>query len=150
MFAYPAPVRKDGNGFAVSFPDLPAFSEGDTVEEAILEASDALETALSVYVDRRRDLPVASRIRTRTKHSGAFREAYFLIRPSALGAMKLALYTAMRDQGIRKADLARLLGQSKTEMDRLLDLTHASRVHQIEAALRVLGKRVEIAVQPAA
>ena len=152
MFAHPALIKKENDGFVVSFPGLSAFSEGDTIEEAFREASDALETALSVYVQKRLDLPKPTKVRLRTQPpSGkSFQDGHYLIFPSALGAMKLALYVSMQDQGIRKSDLARMLGRTKTEMDRLLDLTHLSRVDQIETALRALGKRVEIAIRPAA
>lgn len=41
---------------------------------------------------------------------------------------------------VRKADLARQLGWHGPQIHRLLDLDHASRLDQIEAALAVLGK----------
>jgi antitoxin HicB len=56
----------------------------------------------------------------------------------------------MREAGVRKADLARRLGWHGPQIDRLLDLNHASRLDQIEAALAVLGKRLSVAVDNAA
>jgi antitoxin HicB len=56
----------------------------------------------------------------------------------------------MREAGLRKADLARRLGWHVPQVDRLLDLRHASRIDQIEAALAALGKRLVIAVRDAA
>ena len=50
----------------------------------------------------------------------------------------------MLDQGIRKADLARLLGWKAPQVDRLFDLNHASRLDQLEAAAKVLGRHIEI------
>ena len=52
----------------------------------------------------------------------------------------------MTEQGIRKADLARRLGWQLPQVHRLLDLRHASRFDQIEAAARALAKRIEIRV----
>jgi antitoxin HicB len=58
----------------------------------------------------------------------------------AMSAAKVALYQAMRAQDVRKAELARRLGVHLPQVDRLLDLRHASRFDQIDSALRALGK----------
>jgi antitoxin HicB len=71
--------------------------EGEDEGEALLQAVDALETAMSFYIDAGRDLPKAGKGR-RT------------VRPSALGCIKLAIYQTMRDQGVKKSDLARRMG----------------------------------------
>jgi antitoxin HicB len=60
------------------------------------------------------------------------------------------LYRAMRERGVRKADLARRLGWHGPQIDRLLDLNHASRLDQIEAALAALGKRLTLDLADAA
>jgi len=65
----------------------------------------------------------------------------------ALTALKTALYQAMRESGTRKADLARRLSAHGPQVDRLLDLRHASRLDQIEAAFRALGKRIDFQVR---
>ena len=47
-YAYPAVFQKEEDGFTVFFPDLPGcITEGDTIEEAIEMAKDAL--CLSLY-----------------------------------------------------------------------------------------------------
>ena len=56
---------------------------------------------------------------------------------------KLALYSTMRANRVGKAELARHLNS-------LLDLLHASRLDQLEAAFRVLGKRLGVEIQEAA
>jgi antitoxin HicB len=60
------------------------------------------------------------------------------------------LYRAMREAGLRKADLVRRLGWHAPQIDRLLDLNHASRLDQIEAALAILGKRLAVDLADAA
>ena len=67
----------------------------------------------------------------------------------ALTEAKLALYTAMRTAGIGKAELARRLNCHLPQVDRLLDLRHASRLDQLEAAFRALGKQLSIEVSTA-
>lgn len=68
------------------------------------------------------------------------------MRPSALACVKLAIYQSMRDDGVRKSDLARRLGWHMPQVDRLLDLSHASRLEQAEAALAALGRQLSVKV----
>jgi antitoxin HicB len=68
----------------------------------------------------------------------------------ALTAAKVLLYRAMREAGVRRADLARRLGWQGPQVDRLLDLGHASRLDQIEQAPAALGKRLSVDIADAA
>ena len=52
----------------------------------------------------------------------------------------------MREEGIRKTELARRLGWHLPQVDRLLDLDRASRLDQVEAALGALGLRLDVNV----
>ena len=91
-------------GFVVTFPDVPeAITQGEDTEEALLYAVDALETALTFYIEARKPLPVASKPRRGQR----------TVRPSALEGAKLGVYQAMTEQGIKKAELARRLGLAR-------------------------------------
>lgn len=137
MFDYPVTLTPDGDTVLVTFVDVPeAITQGDDKEEALLQAVDALETALSFYVEARKPLPVASKPK----------RGQPTVRPSALEGAKLGVYQAMTEQGIKKAELARRLGWHMPQVDRLFDLRHASRLDQIEAAARVLGRHLEVHV----
>jgi len=137
MFKYPVTLTKDGSKLLVTFRDVPeAITFGKNEKEALENAVDALETGLSFYVDARKSLPKASKAKRGQK----------LITPSALESAKLGVYQAMVDQGIKKAELARLLGWHMPQIDRLFDLKHASRFDQIEAAATALGCHIEITV----
>ena len=142
MLRYPVTLKRDTNeSILVSFPDVPeAHTFGDDEDEALMHAIDALETALSMYVDDRRNLPAPGRIRRGQK---------FVTLP-ALTEAKLALYAAMRERGVGKAEMARRLNCHLPQVDRLLDLMHASRLDQLEAAFRVLGKQLCVEVREAA
>ena len=130
-------LTPDGDTVLVTFADVPeALTFGADEDEALLQAVDALETALSFYVDARKPLPVASKAKRGQR----------TVRPSALDGAKLGVYQAMTEQGIKKAELARRLGWHMPQVDRLFDLRHASRLDQIEAAARVLGRRLEVRV----
>jgi antitoxin HicB len=137
MFDYPVTLTPDGDTMMVSFADLPeAITFGADEDEALLQAVDALETALSFYIEARKPLPAPSKPKRgqRTVH------------PSALECAKLGVYQAMMEQGIKKTDLARRLGWHLPQVDRLFDLRHASRLDQLEAAARSLGREIRMSV----
>lgn len=142
MRAYPAALTPDPDGgFTVTFRDVPeAITEGDTSEEALLRAEDALESALAMYVAAKEPLPAAS----------APQPGEAMVPLSALGMAKTALYEAMREQGVGRAELARRLRWHLPQLNRVLDLRHASKMEQIEAALAALGLRLIVDVARAA
>ena len=68
----------------------------------------------------------------------------------ALAGVKMELYRELKSSGVRKAELARRLGISRGNMDRLFDLHHSTRLELLEAAFAVLGRRLSIGVEKAA
>jgi antitoxin HicB len=142
MRAYPAALAPDPDGgFAVTFRDVPeAITEGDTREEALLRAEDALESALAMYIAAKEPLPAPSEPDVGEE----------MVPLSALGMAKTALYDAMREQGVGRAELARRLRWHLPQVSRLLDLRHASRMEHVEAALAALGLRLIVDVARAA
>jgi len=142
MLRYPVRLEHDTNDtILVSFPDVPeAHTFGEDEEEALMHAVDALETALSIYVDDRRDIPKPSAVKARQRS----------VTLPALTEAKLALYATMRGSRVGKAELARRLNWHLPQVDRLLDLNHGSRLDQLEAAFRVLGRRLTIEICDAA
>ena len=141
MLRYSVKLSKDTNEtILVDVPDIPeAHTFGEDREEALLRAPDAIESALMCYIDLRREIPIPR----------AARKGPFVTLP-ALTEAKLGLYTAMRDARIGKAELARRLNCHLPQVDRLIDLRHASRLDQLEAAFRALGKQLSIQISEAA
>jgi antitoxin HicB len=142
MRAYPAALTPDPDGgFTVTFRDVPeAITEGDTREEALLRGEDALESALAMYVAASEPLPVASAVVPGEE----------LVPLSALGMAKAALYEAMREQSVGRAELARRLRWHLPQVGRVLDLRYASKMEQVEVALAALGLRLVVDVARAA
>jgi antitoxin HicB len=59
---YPVNIEPTDSGFFVSFPDVPeALTQGETNEEALTMAADALETALEFYFEDERRVPLPSK-----------------------------------------------------------------------------------------
>jgi antitoxin HicB len=130
----------DGAAINVSFPDVRgALTWGDDEAEALSLAEDCLIAALGGYMKLNKSIPRPSPSRGRPT-----------VTLPPLVAAKLALYEAMRTRGVSGEDLAARLGIAEPAVRRLLDLDHRSHIDQVEAALRCLGKRLEVTVRDAA
>jgi antitoxin HicB len=134
---YPIHIKPDGKHFLVTFPDIPeALTQGETVEEALAMAAEALETALDFYFEQPREVPYPSRI----KRGGKFVEL-----PASLSAKVLLLNEMVRQQ-VRPAELARRLQTTPQEINRLTNLHHAPKIDGIAGAMKALGKTLQIRV----
>ena len=139
MLKYPLTLKLDRahGGYVVTFPDVPeAITQGDTKEDALLQATDALETALDFYFEERRKIPLPSM----PKCNQAVVEL-----PVSTTA-KVLLLNEMIVQSIRPADLARRLNTSPQEINRLTNIRHTTRIDGIERALNAMGRRLELRV----
>ena len=136
-YAYPCnltPDEEDG-GFNVTFPGvIGAHTCGDDRAEALEMAEDALVVALCAYVDNDEDIPIP----------GTVAEGEVMVAVPPIVAAKLALYTAMRKQGITADDLADRLGLSEDAVRKVLDPDYGSHLTQVEKALRAVGRSLVI------
>lgn len=138
-YSYPASVARDAAGFyLVTFPDFPeAATDGRSRKEALLEAADALEEAIAGRINRGDPIPQPSAPKARQS----------LVAVPAQMAVKAALYTAVKEAGIRNIELAKRLRADEKEVRRLLDPHHRSKLPRLEAALEALGKKLVIGVE---
>jgi antitoxin HicB len=61
---YPATLTKTKHNILVTFTDVPeAITFGKDKRSALLNAVDALETALSFYLDNQKSVPIPSKIK---------------------------------------------------------------------------------------
>ncbi len=129
----------DNDTVLVTVPDLPdATTFGEDREDALARAVDAIETALMGRMADREAIPESST------------EAPDHVELPALSVAKIALYRAMRAEGVGKAALAKRLGVALPQIDRLLDLRHHSRLDALERALAALHRSLIISVARAA
>ena len=138
QYAYPCnliPDHEEGEGFIVTFPDVPgAITGAQTREESLLLAEDALVAMLAVYVQQQREIPTPSPVADDQE----------LVALPPIAAAKLALYTAMREQGITGDALAVRLNLSDSAIRKLLDPDCYSHISQIMKALRNVGRSLVI------
>ena len=135
-YAYPcALIPEKGGGYTVAFPNVPeALTCGEDRDEALAMAEDALAVALGAYVRCREDIP----------EPGAASPGQEMVAVPLVVAAKLALYTAMREQGMTKVGLARLMGLSEGAVRKLVNPNHRSHIRQVEKALRKVGRRLVV------
>jgi antitoxin HicB len=139
MLAYPVTLTPDKEigGFVVSFQDIPeAITQGEDLEESLQMAKDALETALDFYFEDNRPVPMPS---------PAKRGQHLVELPASVSA-KVLLLNEMIGQQVRPAELARRLKTTPQEVNRLTDLHHTTKIDRIAAALKALGKTLEMRV----
>jgi antitoxin HicB len=137
MLAYPVTLtpEKGVGGYVVTFRDIPeAITQGETVEESLAMAAEALELAMDFYFEDRRPVPMPS---------SAKRRQHLVELPASLTA-KVLLLNEMLHQKVRPAELARRLGTTPQAVNRLTNLRHASKIDGIALAMKALGKTLEI------
>ena len=120
----------DGDGVTAIFPDLNgAITGGFTFREALINAEDCLVVALAACIKQQEELPTPS----------PYQDGQELLTVQPVIAAQLDLYTAMREQGISRADLAERLGVSSDAVDKLLSLDYSTPIDRVFKALKALG-----------
>ncbi|MDC4075666.1 MULTISPECIES: type II toxin-antitoxin system HicB family antitoxin [Acinetobacter calcoaceticus/baumannii complex] len=130
-------IAREGEAFIVTSRDIPILnSVGYSLEEALSEALDGLETAFEIYMDDRQPIPLPTK---------AQKGEYDIHLPVRVAA-KVRLYNEMISQDVTKAELARRLGWLQKQADRLLSLKHSTKLESIESAFQALGKDLDIVI----
>lgn len=135
---YPATITSEKNGgYTVFFRDIPeALSCGNSIADAKDMAQDALITAMDFYFEDRRAVPMPS----------PAEEGEVLIElPSSVFA-KVLLLNELVEQNVSNADLARKILVKPQEVQRIVNLSHSTKIDTISKALDALGKRLVISV----
>ena len=128
-------------GIMVSFPDVPnAITCGKNERHAMEMAMDCLLTVFTAYMHDGDDLPQPGRVKRGQRG----------IEIPSMVAVKMAIYQAMKEQGLTQSELGAKLKCDARQIRRLLDFDHNSRVDQVEDALQVLGFKLAMAVEKAA
>jgi antitoxin HicB len=138
MIAYPVILSKDTNGTilvtSVDFPELVTF--GQDKDDALSRVIGAFEEAIEARISDREEIPLPSKFKASAPH----------VTLPVQAEVKVLLYQQMRKSGVRKADLARKMDLHRQEIDRLLDLNHATSIAKLEKAFSVLGKSINIKI----
>lgn len=134
---YPALITEAAEGgYLVRFIDLDeAFTEGNTLEEALFNAAEVLTLTLEGRISEGADVPLPS---PRVKNAR-------YIAPDAKTQSALLLRAARGDRSL--AELARALETSWPQVKRLEDPRHWPSLKTLDRAARVLGKRLVLTIE---
>lgn len=139
-YVYPALLQHHKGTIIVSFRDLPeAVTEGRDRNEALAEAVDCLDTAILFRLKERQSLPAPTALRAG--------EARIAASPHI--AAKAAFARAFQDSGLTRVALASTMGIRETEVRRMLDPDHGTRLDRLNQGMRALGRQLIVADQPA-
>ena len=135
---YPARFKPaPEGGFVVTFRDIPeAITQGETEEEAMEMAEDALLSAMEFYFEDKRLVPLPSNPK---------RGEQAVSLPPSVWA-KVLLLNEMLTQKVTPSELARRMHTRPQEMNRVIDLGHATKIDTLNDAMRALGKSLEVCV----
>jgi antitoxin HicB len=133
---YPARFTSASEGgFVVSFRDIPeAITQGDTIDEAMAMAEDVLISAMDFYFEDRRPVP---------QPSAPKRGERLIELPMSVSA-KVILLNELIAAGVSNAELARRMGTRPQEVQRIVNLHHATKIDTIASALAAMGKRLDV------
>ncbi|GHU46716.1 antitoxin [Betaproteobacteria bacterium] len=133
---YPAHFEADpAGGYVVTFRDIPeAITQGETEEEALFMAADALLSAMDFYFEDRRLVPPPSPARKGER---------MIELPASVWA-KVLLLNEMVAHSVSNSELARRLHTRPQEVQRIVNLAHATKIDTLSKAFSALGKQLEI------
>ncbi|GAB3416717.1 type II toxin-antitoxin system HicB family antitoxin [Massilia agilis] len=134
---YPATFTREPEGIVVAFRDLPeAITQGDDEDDAMVMARDVLRETMGVYLSEKRPVPLPSKARRG--------EQLVELPPSV--AAKVFLMNEMLAQDVAPSELARRMGTTRQEVNRLTDLEHSTKIDRIADAISALGKHLELGI----
>ena len=137
-WVFGASIEEHPGEFVVSVRDLPeVVTSGSSLQEALDLAADAIAVAVEGRMDDNEDLPQASPVRS-GEHA--------IVLPAQLAA-KASVYSAWKAAKMSKSVLARRLGRNETEVRRILDPHHGTKLEQLEEAAKALGTRLVVACE---
>jgi antitoxin HicB len=132
------------DGSLAWFATFPAFPEitvtGETKEGIRASAVGGIEEAMAGRISDGEDIELPAK----KAPSNTYVEVPLLT------ALKVSLYSALREKQMSRAQLRNRLGWHREQVDRLFRLDHNSRIDQIEAAFKAVGKPLSFEVLEAA
>lgn len=134
---YPAIFEpQEPSGYTVQFVDIPgAITEGETIEECISNAVEALSGVIEADLEHRQEIP---------RPSDNIKGAYY-IAPQAKIQSALLVRWARGDKSL--AHVARVLETSWPAAKRLEDPRHSPTLKQLEKTASALGKTLVLSFE---
>lgn len=128
---------QDLNGYLVTLPDLEeAFTEGETLEEALFNAAEVLSLVLESRMDNKEDIPDPGEKKGRN---------VYLIAPDVKIQAALLVRKNRKDKSL--AELARMLETSWPTVQRLENPRHSPTLKVLDKTATALGKKLVLSFE---
>lgn len=140
MFDYSAVVEfiEDEGVYEINFCDFPDVQGVTYLQEDVeLEAEETLTAAIAELISLRAPIPLPENTAPNA----------FIVHLPILSCLKIALHNAILETQTRRADLARKLNINAQQIERLLDIKHASKIEALEQALYLVGYETKVSVK---
>ena len=136
MLGFVIDLKTEDNGdYTAVCPAFPEVSaQANNEHDATANLKKEVEKRLLTMLKEKKTIPVPSKVNKNRP----------VITFPVLIVAKIYLANTMVEKRIQKTELAKRLGCHMQQVDRLLDLCHASKVERVEEALKVLGKGLEL------
>ncbi len=136
---YPAKITETKSGFLVEFNDLgEAFTEGETLEEALFNASEVLTLCLEHRIAEKQDIPNPSREKEGEK------DVHMIVPETGVQA-SLLIRKSRADRSL--AELARALETSWPSVQRLENPKNSPSLKMLNKAAVAFGKRLVLSFE---
>jgi antitoxin HicB len=137
LIRYPLVLTPDDNDtLLVTCPDLPEVTSfGEDEADALRHGTNAVAEAVAGRLATFQEVPRPS-------------EGAHAVPLDLQMSLKVELAWALRDDGLTRADLMRLMRSHREQVERLFDPNHAGRLDRYEAAFKALGRQVSVEVKP--
>lgn len=136
---YAVAIQRDGDDHVVSVRDLPeVVTSGDSLDEALALAADAVEVAVAGRIEDDMELPEPS-----AREAGE----HVVDLPAPL-ATKAVIYAAWKRSGVSKSELGRRLDRNEAEVRRILKPRYGTKIDQLADTAKQLGGRLVISFEP--
>lgn len=133
--AYPARFERKPGGILVTFPDFEdARTFGLDEPSAFTAATDCLRQALANRIKNNEENPSPSECG----------EGMHLVHIPAEMTAKIAVYQAFRKANISRVQLAKQMSLDESEIRRILDPGHRTKLDRLERIAQALGMRLQV------
>lgn len=137
QYTYPVLLSedRDDGGYVVTCRDIPeVITQGDTFNEALEYAADALDVALCGRIDQGGDIPAPT-----AKKAGEH-----LVSVPVITALKAAAFAQFQQSGRTRLAIAAELGLPESEIQRILNPGHTTGIDRLESFIHALGGSITL------
>lgn len=132
-------LQEEEGGFLITFPDFPeAITQGETIEESLIEAQDCLEEALALRIDEKMEIPFSS---SHTPYQ-------YSVSPTLEIVLKVLLYLSLKESNLNQKELANKLKLDEIHLEKITNPRESVEISIFEKIFHILGKEISVNLIP--